>query len=431
MDQDDPLNDYRRYLLGALSAQAAGAPREDNPGQCQVLVNHERVGSLDCSAYEPTFVFSSREQVVRQIEVRTEDGTLLGALSAPEFGFKTVHIPVGRHGIEITIHNRFQGGSATTTFRSAASRSMSERREAPSRLPADLVESPSRRLNWTSALVCAQVLLVAAVVVLGVDRLSGGRSESRAPALPPSVGNPSTAGAADVLQLEDRLSLLSRSHQAALETARTQQEELGKLRQALAALGSTHREMTAQLATAHLRAPKGRRDVHQEIETMAEMLISRADADQEQLREEIQTLAASNDKLAKQLSALEAGNHELKSRLKSAGVDVSKASSVEEQKPAVAQQSDSAGSVQVAEKPREKPNNPTLFWVTFQDGTNDQNIEQLVREIHGRRGQRRAEWTSLEVDLPDPNTQAGFLESLKKTSIVKAVAMKLDSPPIP
>ncbi len=87
--------------------------------------------------------------------------------------------------------------------------------------------------------------------------------------------------------------------------------------------------------------------------------------------------------------------------------------------------------MQLAEKPPAEPHNPTLFWVTFQDGTTEQHIDQLVKEIHGRRGQRRAEWTSLEVDLPDPTNQAGFLETLKKSSLVKAVAMKLEAPPAP
>ncbi|TKB76034.1 MAG: hypothetical protein E8D45_07015, partial [Nitrospira sp.] len=428
MDQHNPLNDYRRYLLGILAEHATRTSYEDTPGRCQVLVNHERVGILDCASFEPTFTFSSREQVVSQLEIRAEDGTLLGVLSAPEGGFKTAHVQIGRHDLDLTIHNRLQGGSATAMFRAASGQGG----EGPE-LPADLRRPvvgihPRPFFNWNRATACAQVLLVVAVLGLVADRFLESRSGRQMPAVMSAAsGTPEPTVKADVNQLEERLKQLSRSQDAAQGTARMQQIELGRLRQVVSALSSTHQEMKARPVTARRTSMPlgiGKRDVQREVENMAEMLIGRADADQEQLREEIRGLALANDKLAKQLSALEAGNHELKSRLKSVGVDLSKASSVEDSRPAIAQQPkpSASGSLELAEKPREEAHNPMLFWVTFQDGTNEQKIEQLVREIHGRRGQRKAEWTSLEVDLPDPNTQAGFLESLKKTSIVKAVA---------
>lgn len=435
MDQHNPLNDYRRYLLGILAEHATRTSYEDAPGRCQVLVNHERVGILDCASFEPTFTFSSREQVVSQLEIRAEDGTLLGVLSAPEGGFKTAHVQIGRHDLDLTIHNRLQGGSATAMFR-AASGQGGERPELPADIRRPVVGIHPRPSNRNRATACAQVLLVVAVVGLVADRFLESRSGRQMSGVMSASGKPEPTVKADVNQLEERLNQLSQSQDAAQGTARMQQIELGRLRQAVSVLSSTHQEMKARPVTARRTSMPlgiGKRDVQREVENMAEMLIGRADADQEQLREEIRGLALANDKLAKQLSALEAGNHELKSRLKSAEVDLSKASSVGDSRPAIAQQPKpgSSGSLELAEKPREEPHNPMLFWVTFQDGTNEQKIEQLVREIHGRRGQRRAEWTSLEVDLPDPNTQAGFLESLKKTSIVKAVAMKLDAPPVP
>lgn len=429
MDQHDQLTEYRRSLLGMLSEHATRTSYEDKPGQCQVLVNHERVGILDCGAIEPTFTFSSREQVVSQLEIRAEDGTLLGVLSAPEFGFKTAHVQIGRHNLDLTIHNRLQGGTATATFRAAPARMgrIPEHR-APGR--DNGWDIPLRQSRWKWVVVCAQVLLVVAVGGLVADRFMGSRSRFQTPVVTPASGAPEPAVTADVTHLQERLDQLSRSQEAALGTVRIQQEELGRLRQAVSALSSTHHELRTRLVTARRTgASLGKQEIQREVESMAEMLIGRADADQEQLREEIRGLATANEKLAKQLSALETSNQEMKNRLKAAGVNVSQAGSVGDSKPVVAQRPDPAAPTQITEARREGPNNPLLFWVTFQDGTNEQNIEQLVREIHGRKGQQRAEWTSLEVDLPDPNTQAGFLESLKKRSIVKAVAMNLDGPP--
>ncbi len=428
MEQGNQVSEYRRYLLGMLSEHAGRRSYEDQPGQCQVLVNHERVGMLDCTSIEPTFIFTSREQGVANLEIRAEDGAVLGVLSAPEFGLKTTHIQLGRHELELTIHNRLQGGTATATFKAAPSRLKAgmdrrvQRRAAEGR--------PSLALSGRQwALVAAQVVLFVAVAGLVAERFSG-RLTIQAPDLVPGPASPQSVANGEVERLEARLALLSRSHEAAVQTVRAQQDELGKLKQAVSMLGATHRDMKTKVVTARgTGKPLGRRDVQREVETMAEMLIGRADADQEQLREEIRGLAVANEKLAKQLSALEAGNQELKNRLKSAGVDVSKAALPGESRPAVALQPLAGGSVQLAEKPA--PHNSVLFWVSFQEGTTEQNIEQFVTELHGRKGPRRAEWTSLEVDLPDPDHQAGFLESVKKKSFVKAVAMKLDTPPAP
>ena len=428
MEQGNQLSEYRRYLLGMLSEHAGRRSYEDRPGQCQVLVNHERVGILDCTSIEPTFTFTSREQGVANLEIRAEDGTVLGVLSAPEFGFKTSQIQIGRHDLELTIHNRLQGGTATATFKAASSRLKAgvDRRVQRRAGEGQGVFARSGR-HW--ALVAAQVALFVAVAGLVADRLSG-RLTIQAPDLVSGPASPQPVANGEVERLEARLALLSRSHEAAVQTVRTQQDELVKLKQAVSTLGATPRDMKTKVVTARgAGKPLGRRDVQREVETMAEMLIGRADADQEQLREEIRGLAVANEKLAKQLSALEAGNQELKNRLKSAGVDVSKAALPGESRPAVALQPLAGGSVQLAEKPA--PHNSVLFWVSFQEGTTEQNIEQFVTELHGRKGPRRAEWTSLEVDLPDPDHQAGFLESVKKKSFVKAVAMKLDTPPAP
>jgi hypothetical protein len=46
------LNDYRAHLLDALDDQPRRAG-EDRPEFLQVLVNHERVGTLNCAHTDP------------------------------------------------------------------------------------------------------------------------------------------------------------------------------------------------------------------------------------------------------------------------------------------------------------------------------------------------------------------------------------------
>jgi len=84
---------------------------------------------------------------------------------------------------------------------------------------------------------------------------------------------------------------------------------------------------------------------------------------------------------------------------------------------------------QVAEASRENLSQLFNFWVSFQDGTSEASIEQLIQEIHGRKGPVNAGWYNVEVTLPQPQPPDGFMESLKKAKIVKAVTANRNMPP--
>lgn len=71
------------------------------------------------------------------------------------------------------------------------------------------------------------------------------------------------------------------------------------------------------------------------------------------------------------------------------------------------------------------------FWVSFQDGTSQERIDQWVKEIRGRTGPTNAGWYPVEVDLSKPQTSDELLESLKKAKIVKAITTSLNTTPDP
>lgn len=85
METDERLNEYRRFLISALRDHRAGQPPTE-PGLLQVFLNHERVGTLDCVQGNHTWVCTSRERAIDSLDVRTEDGRLIGAFNAPEQG---------------------------------------------------------------------------------------------------------------------------------------------------------------------------------------------------------------------------------------------------------------------------------------------------------------------------------------------------------
>ena len=71
-----------------------------------------------------------------------------------------------------------------------------------------------------------------------------------------------------------------------------------------------------------------------------------------------------------------------------------------------------------------------MFWVSFQDGTPEKSIEDLIQEIKGiKKGPINSGWYPVEVTLPKPEPPDRFLESIKRAKIVKAVATSKVIPP--
>jgi hypothetical protein len=73
---------------------------------------------------------------------------------------------------------------------------------------------------------------------------------------------------------------------------------------------------------------------------------------------------------------------------------------------------------------------PFTFWVAFNDGTSDQSIDDLIRDIGGRRGPVKAGWYGVEVELKKPQTPDQFFQSIQtRTKIVKALTTSLKLEP--
>jgi hypothetical protein len=74
----------------------------------------------------------------------------------------------------------------------------------------------------------------------------------------------------------------------------------------------------------------------------------------------------------------------------------------------------------VAEARPATPQPSFLFWVTFSDGTNQESIDQWVREVRGRKGALSEWWQAVEI-VPPTEPMDRFLDQIKQTKIVKAV----------
>ena len=167
IQEDSQLSVYRERLLEALRHPSRQA-RED-PGLLQVFVNHECIGTLDCSHADPTLVYASHERPIHTVEIRTEAGLLVGSFCAQDVGAKAVRFPVGRHAIEMSVHTRLDGGIIRMKYQ-AAKGWRHRLHSAVASFMGGLPGLDQREHAWTRALAVTQVVLALAVLFLGGSR---------------------------------------------------------------------------------------------------------------------------------------------------------------------------------------------------------------------------------------------------------------------
>lgn len=389
MEQEGQLSAYRERLLDSLR-DFPERRRRERPDSLRVFVNQECVGTLTCGGAGSQSVLTSRGRPVRAVEVRTATGLLVGGLSAETAGSRRVQFPVAGHRLEVSVENRSEGGSVRVVY-SVATRApqwvqtiLTAGKRAiagvgslmppvrGSRTPASSFALSTD--SWRKVAVVGQAVLAMLVVLLVVDRLTDrwGLKETvaRITTVTETSGRKLAAAEDALLRQEMVLARLARTQDGVARAVKAEKQQLARVRQAVDSLAQEQQELSASVET---RVFAGLRD---------------AAADLVRMREQIQSVTAATDALSKNVSVLETR-------------------------------------AQVADIRQETQAHSFMFWVSFQDGTSEESIADLIREIHGRAGQIKAGWYNVEVSLPQPETPDSFVESLKKAKIVKAVTTKL------
>jgi hypothetical protein len=418
MERERDLIDYRNRLLNSVKA---GADRSacGRSGAIQVFVNQRRVGLLDRKGVEVTLQVQTDVRI-DSVQLRSEDGVLLGGLLAPEYGFRTSRIPLLRDTIELRVQNYAQGGSVSAvsipapSFWHRARRALVGVADSAAPRPGTFAVSGLRTIAFT------QVLLAVALVGLVADRITGWMTPVRPPLPVTQTEAPWAAPLAEVTKLGQQLVELSRMQAKAVETIQTQQQGMAQLQRTMAKLSSTQETVASSVLTVKQEMEQRRKGATRDADHMTRVIMSKAHSAQEQLEAEIHSLTVANDRLSNELSQLDQNNQELKKRLKSAGVDVSKAAVPDREKPVVAQQGEPTSPPKMAEARPVPQQPPFLFWVTFSDGTSQDSIDQWVHDMHGRKGALSEGWQAVEI-VPPAEPMDRFLDQIKQTKIVKAV----------
>lgn len=418
MEAEHDCTEYREHLLNSIKAgsrrSACGA---SDP--LHLFVNHRHVGLLDGAGTEATLQVQSQTHI-DSVQLRSEDGVLLGGLAAPDYGFRSSRIALTRDAVELRVHNTAQGGSVSAVFLPAPGLWQRTRR-ALDGLTGVAAPRPTTVAGLgMRALAFTQILLAVALAGLAADRLAGWMTPAHPPLSVTQTEAPRAAPLAEVLKLEQQIAELSRMQAKTVDTIQAQQEGLVQLQRTMAKLSSTQETVASSVLTVKQEMEQRRKGTGRESDRMTRVLMSKALSEQEQLEAEIHSLVIANDRLSRERAQLEQHNQELKKRLTSPGLEVSKTDAPEREKPVVAQRGDPAQLPQVAEARPAAQQPPFLFWVTFSEGTSQDSIDQWVRDMRGRKGALSEGWQAVEI-VPPAESMERFLDQIKQTKIVKAV----------
>ena len=424
------LNDYREHLLDALDDQPRRTA-DERPGFLQVLVNHERVGTLDCAQADPSFAFTTRERSIQHLEIRSESGLLMGGCVAPEAGHKNVRVAVGKGTVTIHIQNHFDGGSLQMQYEAAPGW------WAHMASAMGLTSQPSKQTTnaspaWTMTAAFAQILLAVGVVALLAERAPSWLGwDDRAHQLEEEqAARQSTQEQIDLVH--QQLARLVEAQAATLAVSQSEQERIAQLNHLVETVTHAQQKLNQQVVTVQEDLQTVKTDVAQEVQNGMRVAVSAMEADRELVRQDLRSIKSVNETLIKQVALLESRNRELHARLALTSLDVAKANASPKASLLAKGEAakDTAGPTPVADGIREADRQAFMFWVAFQDGTTEKSIEELVQEINGiKKGPMKSGWYSVEVSLPKPEPPDRFLESVKRAKIVKSVVTSKAMPP--
>lgn len=321
MGYEEELAAYRSQRLQSLSHQPSRSGRGGSD-PIQVYVNERRVGELEGVGVDATLHVKNLEHI-ETIQLRTEDGTLLGGLVAPEYGYRTSRIQVSSDAVELCVHNTVQGGALNAAFVPAPSywsRTWKALADVADRLA---IRRPDTAIAHSMRTVAfTQALLAILVVGLVVDRMAIWMNPERTLA---SVGQPEalrTVSVTEMEKLERQLGELARIQEKVGTALETQQKGMAQLHQTMAQLSSSHESVASSVVM--VKEEMEKRQEGSETDRPLQRPVSDF-VQKEQLEAAIKSLTVDNARLSNELARLEEHNQTLSAKLRTASVNASKA----------------------------------------------------------------------------------------------------------
>ena len=423
MNEDLSVEDYRSKLLDALS-NSKSRSSHDSSGTVQVYVNEQRVGLLDAIESDAKLHVQSHARI-DTVHLRSEEGILLGGLSAPEYGFRTSRVRLASEAVELRIHNTADGGSLNAAF--ITSPSLWSRLRATLASAAGLLaQRPhGQPVPGLRAVAFAQVLLVVAVVGLVADRMTFLHPPQQPlPVQAVMVSQPETPRPApriDLAKLEHQLDELARMQAKVMETVGVQQQGMAQLQEAVLKLSSSQESVESTVLTVKQEIEKRPSIASRELDRPVRVSAIKPLVEERQLGTAIRSLTIDNDRLSAEIAGLEQYNQDLKRKLQIAGLDGSRTGDAGQEK-VLTRRPDGVPSPplpQLIDGSSNGQSQPFLFWVTFSEGTSQESIDRWVHDMNGHKGIVNEGWQEVRILPPSVPTDR-FLEQIRGEKIVKA-----------
>jgi hypothetical protein len=392
---------YRQRLIDLLHEHAARRQREA-PQALQLFVNHACVGRVQCPKGEGIFQFRQGHRAIRSIEIRNETGLIIGSLLPRELG-TTATVFRGKHyRLDLTVDNGPESGSLTLAHCRQGSLAERVRELAGHIIPSlesrvtTATRLSSRPGVWANVAIAAQLILAVAVLGFVYAGLYQNRDQST----------------------QRTLSLVEQKLVTLAETERN----VAQISRHLEQIGREQEQLRVQLSSVERKVIATSRAMDARMQATAR----RSAADGDNLRGQIQELLRAKQGLTTAMSMLERQVLPLLSK-DPVSKAVAEPVKSEGSKPGELSLALPLPGPQVVEV---KPTvSPFTFWVSFQDGTSEQTIDDFLQQIQGRRGAVNAGWYSVEVTLAQPHSPDQLFQTLQKTKIVKALTTSLKSSP--
>ncbi len=424
MGYEEDLEAYRSQLLQSLSNPLSRSV-SGVLDPIQVYINERRVGELEGAGMDATLHVQSLDHI-ETIQLRTEDGTLLGGLVAPEYGYRTSRVQLSSDAVELCVHNTAQGGSLNAVFVSKPSfwsRIGKTFADVADRLA---IRRPDAAIAHSMRTVAfTQALLAVMVVGLVLDRVATwmGPEQMLTSGVQPEALR--TVSVTDMEKLEQQVGALARMQEKVGEALQSQQNSMAQLHQTMAKLSSSHESVASRVVMVKEEMEKRQESPGPETDRTTPHPVGRGVVDQEQLEMAIRSLTEDNAKLSREVASLEERNQTLTAKLHTASVNASKAVDPNPER-LLATQGDVARknqSLQVAESRQNSQMQPFLFWVTFSEGTSQESIDQWVHEKKGHKGSINEGWQEVQI-VPPAVPPDLFLEQIRGEKIVKAARIR-------
>lgn len=424
MGQVEELERYRSKLLELLNDRFTASLRGSSD-PIQVYVNERRMGELQATGIGGMLQVQCLDHI-ETVQLRTEEGTLLGGLTAPEYGFRKDRVRLSADTVELCVHNMAQGGALMAVFMPAPSLWRRARKSIADVAELLVARRPDTAIaHGMRTVAFTQALLAIAVVGLVADRMTTWMVPDPMPS--PVVQSEALPASqiVETAKLEQQLDEVARMQEKLGDALGSQQKGMAQLQQALAKLSATQESVETSVQTVRQELEKQQAVVaSRDVERAVHQPSPKASMRHGQIETAIHSLTVDNDRMSKEIAGLEQYNQDLKNKLLAAGLHPSNGVDSQEDRVLVRQ----AEVMQPAQQPQAAQGSqhgqaqPFLFWVTFSDGTSQERIDQWLHEMKGHKGAVNEGWQEVQI-VPPAVPPDRFLEQIKEDKIIKAARM--------